>query len=48
MIPTVIPLVRAPDDPGVTDGGEDEFSDRSDRATAQAGGFRGFLQRWVG
>ena len=48
MIPTVIPLVRAPDDPGVSDGTEeDEFSDRTDRATAQAGGFRGFWSRLV-
>ena len=47
MIPTVIPLVRAPDDPGVSDGTEeDEFSDRTDRATAQAGGFAGFGRVW--
>jgi HemY protein len=48
VIPTVIPLVRAPDDPGVSDTAEeDEFSDRSERATAQAGGFRGFWSRLV-
>ncbi len=46
-IPAVIPIVRAPDDPGV-DGAEDtEFADRSDPATAQAGGVRGFLSRLV-
>jgi HemY protein len=46
VIPTVIPLVRAPDDPGVSDTAEeDEFSEQADRAAAQAGGFRGFWSR---
>lgn len=44
-IPAVIPLVRAPDDPGVTDGVEED--DYSGQATAQAGGFRGFWSRLV-
>ncbi len=49
MIPAVIPLVRAPDDPGVTDAPEDEdFADRGDAATAQAGGLKGFWSRLVG
>ncbi|MBN9041749.1 MAG: heme biosynthesis protein HemY [Rhizobiales bacterium 62-47] len=45
-IPPVIPIVRAPDDPGV-----DEDSDRDEfdgPATKQAGGWRGFVARWVG
>jgi len=46
-IPTVIPLVRAPDDPGVDAAEEDEFADRTDPAAAQAGGFRGFWSRLV-
>jgi HemY protein len=46
-IPAVIPLVRAPDDPGVPDGPEDnEFAEQNDRG-AQAGGFRGFWSRLV-
>jgi HemY protein len=46
-IPAVIPLVRAPDDPGVADGPEaDEFAEQNDRG-AQAGGFRGFWSRLV-
>jgi HemY protein len=46
VIPRVIPLVRAPDDPGVSDTTEeDEFSEQGERATAQAGGFRGFWSR---
>ena len=45
-IPAVIPLVRAPDDPGVSDQAEDdEFAEGSGSATAQAGGFRGFWSR---
>jgi HemY protein len=47
-IPAVIPIVRAPDDPGVPDGADPEFDERSDPAAAQAGGFKGFLSRWVG
>jgi len=46
-IPTVIPLVRAPDDPGVSDAPEDdEIAAQGDRG-AQAGGFRGFWSRLV-
>ena len=48
-IPTVIPIVRAPDDPGVDDGLEnDEFAEKIAPATGQAGGWRGFLSRWGG
>lgn len=47
-IPAVIPLVRAPDDPGIPDAPEDdEFADRSEAANAQAGGVRGFFSRLV-
>ena len=47
MIPPVIPIMRAPDDPGVDD---DIFeTDRDPRPlNAQEGGWRGFLARWVG
>ncbi|MDQ8729677.1 heme biosynthesis HemY N-terminal domain-containing protein [Bradyrhizobium sp. LHD-71] len=47
-IPAVVPLTRAPDDPGVADDtvDNDEFAERP--ASAQAGGFKGFLARWVG
>jgi HemY protein len=46
-IPAVIPLVRAPDDPGVSDDATDnEFAERADPLPAQAGGFKGFLSRW--
>ena len=46
-IPPVIPIVRAPDDPGIDDepaGGE--FADQTSPTQAQAGGWRGFLSRW--
>ncbi len=45
----VIPLVRAPDDPGI-DGGDDpsEFADRLNPPPGQIGGWRGFLSRWGG
>lgn len=47
-IPAVIPIVRAPDDPGIDDGvGSDEI-EPTHSPSAQAGGFRGFLSRWVG
>ena len=47
-IPPVIPIVRAPDDPGIDDDPlVDEFAE-SDPAQGQAGGWRGFLARWVG
>ena len=43
----VIPIVRAPDDPGVDDEtGRDEFADQISPPPAQAGGWRGFLSRW--
>jgi HemY protein len=43
-IPPIVPIVRAPDDPGVDDGTEpDEFAELPDRG--QAGGWRGFLSR---
>jgi HemY protein len=46
-IPAVIPLVRAPDDPGVDeDGPPDEFAEQIGPPKAQAGGWRGFLSRW--
>jgi HemY protein len=46
-IPAVIPIVRAPDDPGVDDGPvRDEFADQISPPQAQAGGWRGFLSRW--
>ena len=48
-IPTVIPIVRAPDDPGVDDGLEnDEFAEKIAPAAGQAGGWRGFLSRLGG
>jgi HemY protein len=48
-IPAVIPLVRAPDDPGVDeDGPADEFAEQIGPPRAQAGGWRGFLSRWGG
>jgi HemY protein len=48
-IPAVIPIVRAPDDPGINDEPEaDEFAERIAPAQGQAGGWRGFLSRWGG
>jgi HemY protein len=48
-IPAVIPLIRAPDDPGVDeDGPTDEFAEQIGPPKAQAGGWRGFLSRWGG
>jgi HemY protein len=48
-VPPVIPIVRAPDDPGIDDEppGE-EFAESTSPAQAQAGGWRGFLSRWGG
>jgi HemY protein len=47
VIPAVIPIMRAPDDPGVDDDGpETDVEPR--RLNAQEGGWRGFLARWVG
>ena len=48
-IPAVIPIVRAPDDPGIDDNGTpDEFAQQIAPPRAQAGGWRGFLSRWNG
>jgi HemY protein len=48
-IPAVIPIVRAPDDPGIDDEPvDDEFAEQTDPAQSQAGGWRGFLSRWGG
>jgi HemY protein len=46
-IPPVIPIVRAPDDPGIDEEPlVDEFIDQAGPADAQAGGWRGFWGRW--
>jgi HemY protein len=46
-IPPVIPILRAPDDPGIDDDAvRDEFAEQLHPAPAQAGGWRGFLSRW--
>ena len=47
-IPAVIPIIRAPDDPGVDEDVRDEFSEQISPPAAQAGGWRGFLSRWGG
>jgi HemY protein len=48
-IPVVIPIVRAPDDPGIDDeSGTDEFAEQIGPAQGQTGGWRGFLSRWGG
>ncbi|WP_291847454.1 heme biosynthesis HemY N-terminal domain-containing protein [Bradyrhizobium sp.] len=48
-IPAVIPIIRAPDDPGVDDdAAPDEFADQIGPPKAQAGGWRGFLSRLGG
>jgi HemY protein len=48
-IPAVIPIVRAPDDPGIDDEAEsDEFAEQIAPVQGQAGGWRGFLSRWGG
>jgi len=48
-IPAVIPIVRAPDDPGIDEEAEaDEFAERIAPPQGQAGGWRGFLARWGG
>jgi HemY protein len=46
----VIPIVRAPDDPGIDDepGRRDEFAEQNGPVPGQAGGWRGFLSRWGG
>jgi HemY protein len=48
-IPAVIPIVRAPDDPGIDEERVgDEFAEPVDTVQGQAGGWRGFLSRWGG
>jgi HemY protein len=48
-IQAVIPIVRAPDDPGIDDDGpSDEFTEQIGTPKAQAGGWRGFWSRWGG
>ena len=49
-IPHVIPIVRAPDDPGIDDEPlpPDEFAEQLSPSQGQAGGWRGFLARWGG
>jgi HemY protein len=48
-IPPVIPIIRAPDDPGIDDGAPiDEFAEQITPAQGQAGGWRGFLSRLGG
>ena len=48
-IPAVIPIVRAPDDPGVDDEpASDEFGEQIAPAQGQMGGWRGFLSRLGG
>ncbi|MBW7972709.1 heme biosynthesis HemY N-terminal domain-containing protein [Bradyrhizobium sp. BR 10289] len=46
-IQAVIPIIRAPDDPGIDDEGpSDEFTEQIGTPKAQAGGWRGFWSRW--
>jgi HemY protein len=46
-IPPVIPILRAPDDPGIDEEAiADEFAEQVGSAKDQAGGWRGFLSRW--
>jgi len=46
-VPPVIPIVRAPDDPGVDSADlGDEFGATADAPAAQRGGWRGFLSRF--
>jgi HemY protein len=48
-IPAVIPIIRAPDDPGIDDEGpSDEFTEQIGTPKVQAGGWRGFWSRWGG
>jgi HemY protein len=45
-VPPVIPILRAPDDPGIDDEPvSDEFAEQAGPAQGQAGGWRGFLSR---
>ena len=46
-VPAVIPILRAPDDPGIDDEAPiDEFTEKIGTPRAQAGGWRGFWSRW--
>jgi HemY protein len=46
-VPAVIPIIRAPDDPGIDDEAvSDEFAEQINPSPGQAGGWRGFLSRW--
>lgn len=46
-IPAVIPIVRAPDDPGVDDVPQnDDFTEQNPPEARPAEGWRGFLSRW--
>jgi HemY protein len=48
-IAPVIPIIRAPDDPGIDDEAvSDEFTEQVGPVRGQAGGWRGFLARWGG
>jgi HemY protein len=48
-IPAVIPIVRAPDDPGIDEEPVgDEFMEPVNSVQSQTGGWRGFLSRWGG
>jgi HemY protein len=48
-VPPVIPIVRAPDDPGIDDEPpSDEFAEPAEPVQRQAGGWRGFLSRLGG
>jgi HemY protein len=47
-IPPIIPILRAPDDPGIDEGATDEFAEQIGTPKAQEGGWRGFLARWGG
>ena len=46
-IPAVIPIIRAPDDPGIDDEAiGNEFAEPIHPGQSQTGGWRGFLSRW--
>jgi HemY protein len=46
-LPPVIPILRAPDDPGIDDEpAGDEFAEQTNPGQGQSGGWRGFLARW--
>ena len=48
-VPTIIPILRAPDDPGIDDEAPvDEFTEKIGTPKAQAGGWRGFWSRLGG